>query len=537
MDVSAIFSTVADAAAETPVLLIAILLGLGSLFGRVTFLGISLGPAAVLFTALVLSAADDRLVLPAVVGSLGLAIFAYTIGLSAGPSFFALLREGSRVIVATALVLVGAAALTGVLGRWLGLDAGTTAGVYAGALTNTPALAAAGERLGEEGPVVGYSLTYLFGVLGMLAAANYALRRGRRDERDEAVGLISRNVRVEVEDLPDLATITDLYDGKVTFSRIMRGDAPGHEGDLDVAISSTVPLPGDILTVVGDPDTVGHVTVDLGHASTVALELDRRQVDFRRLTVSNPEVSGLTIADLKLERLYGATATRVRRGDVDLPATEALPLIIRGRVRVVAPRSKMADVAALFGDSETKAAHFNAAALGVGLSLGVLLGLLQFPLPGGESFSLGIAAGALTTGLVLGKTMRTGPLVWTMPTQVSSALGQLGMLLFLAYAGSTAGPALLAAFGGDEVLLVLLLGVIVTSVTAIALVVVATRVGKLSGPTTAGVVAGAATQPAVLAQANAASASPQVNVGYALVYPAAMIVKVIAAPLVGTLLF
>lgn len=537
MDVSAIFSTVADAAAETPVLLIAILLGLGSLFGRVSFLGISLGPAAVLFTALVLSAADPRLVLPPVIGSVGLAIFAYTIGLSAGPSFFALLREGSRVIVATALVLVGAAGVTGLLGRWLGLDAGTTAGVYAGALTNTPALAAAGERLGEGGPVVGYSLTYLFGVLGMLAAAGYALRRGRQDATDTAVGLISRNIRVELDDLPDLATIADVYEGRVTFSRIMRGDEPGHEGDLEVALASTVPQPGDILTVVGDPDTVGNVTVDLGHASTVALELDRKRVDFRRLTVSNPEVSGRTIADLKLERLYGATATRVRRGDVDLLATEDLPLIIGDRVRVVAPRARMDEVAALFGDSETKAAQFNAAALGVGLSLGVLLGLLQFPLPGGESFSLGIAAGALITGLVLGKTMRTGSLVWTMPTQVSSALSQLGMLLFLAYAGSTAGPALLTALGDDEVWLVLLLGVVVTGLTAVALVVVVARVGRLSGPFTAGVVAGAATQPAVLAQANATSASPKVNVGYALVYPAAMIVKVIAAPLVGTLFF
>lgn len=536
MDVGAILGSIADAAAETPVLLIAILLGLGSLFGQVRILGVSLGPAAVLFTALVLSAADDRLVLPEVVGSVGLAIFAYTIGLSAGPSFFALLRDGSRVIISVALVLLAAGGLAGFLGRWLGLDAGTTAGVYAGALTNTPALAAAGERLGEEGPVVGYSLTYLFGVLGMLAAANFALRRAR-DPDEEKGGLISRNVRVELDDLPDLGTLADLYEGKVAFSRIMRGDTPEHEGKLDVATAATVPRRGDILTVVGDPDTVGTVTVNLGHASTVRLELDRRRVDFRRLTVSNPKVSGRTIAELKLQRLYDATATRVRRGDVDLLATEDLPLITGDRVRVVAPRERMPEIAKLFGDSETQAAHFNAAALGLGLSLGVLLGLLEFPLPGGESFSLGVAAGALVFGLIAGRMMRTGPLVWTMPPQVSSALGQLGMLLFLAYAGSTAGPALLAAFGDDEVWLVLLLGVVVTSAAAVGLVAVSFAIGKLPGTTTAGVVAGAATQPAVLAQANAASSSPKVNVGYALVYPAAMIVKVIAAPLVGTVMF
>ena len=70
-----------------------------------------------------------------------------------------------------------------------------------------------------------------------------------------------------------------------------------------------------------------------------------------------------------------------------------------------------------------------------------------------------------------------------------------------------------------------------------ALLVLGRTAGKLDGPMCAGNVAGAATQPAVLAQANAASGSPKVNLGYALVYPAAMIVKVIVAPLVGTLFF
>jgi putative transport protein len=317
----------------------------------------------------------------------------------------------------------------------------------------------------------------------------------------------------------------------------MRGDRPGHTGDLDVATEETLPVSGDILTVVGDPDTVGSVTVDLGHASTVALDMDRSRVDFRMLTLSDPKLSGLRIADLKLERKYGATATRVRRGDVDLLATDDLPLLIGDRVRVVAPRDRMPEVVALFGDSETKVSHVNAAGLGLGLSIGVLFGLLRWPLPGGTTFALGVAGGSLLVGLVLGRTMRTGPIVWSLPAQVSGAIGQLGMLLFLAYAGSTAGPALKKALGNDEVWFVLAIGIVITTLVGAAIVILGRSVGGLAPATTAGTVAGTATQPAVLAHANATSGSPKVNLGYALVYPAAMIVKVIVAPLVGTLFF
>ncbi len=49
-----------------------------------------------------------------------------------------------------------------------------------------------------------------------------------------------------------------------------------------------------------------------------------------------------------------------------------------------------------------------------------------------------------------------------------------------------------------------------------------------------GTLAGLQTQPAVLAFANdRTTADPRVSLGYALVYPAAMIIKVLVAPLIG----
>ena len=166
----------ADLLAGNPLVLLSLLLAVGSIFGAIVIGRFSLGPAAVLFLALALSAYDERLKLPAIIGQLGLALFAYSIGVSAGPSFFSALRTGGRVLVVVVGLIVGAAGVTVAIGHLLGLSGPVLSGVFAGALTNTPALAASVEQLHSEQPVVGYSVTYLGGVLGMLLAAALAAR-------------------------------------------------------------------------------------------------------------------------------------------------------------------------------------------------------------------------------------------------------------------------------------------------------------------------------------------------------------------------
>ena len=88
----------ADVCADNPLVLLFVLVGLGSAIGAVRFRSFSLGPAAVLFVALAFSAYDERLKLPVVIGQLGLVLFAYTIGVAAGPSFFATVRSGGRSV-------------------------------------------------------------------------------------------------------------------------------------------------------------------------------------------------------------------------------------------------------------------------------------------------------------------------------------------------------------------------------------------------------------------------------------------------------
>ena len=102
---------------------------------------------AVLFLAIALSAwassYDVDLEITEALGTLGLTLFTFCVGLVSGATFFSSLRRSLAPILATAGVLVVSAVVAVGAGRVLGLDAPTVAGAWAGAVTNTPALAAA----------------------------------------------------------------------------------------------------------------------------------------------------------------------------------------------------------------------------------------------------------------------------------------------------------------------------------------------------------------------------------------------------------
>lgn len=532
---------IADLAAEEPLLLLVLLLAVGGGLGAVRLGGFSLGPAAVLFTALALSAFDSRLALDRSVGILGLAFFAYVVGVGAGPSFFNAFRSGGKVIVATVLTLVLGGVVTVGLGNALGITGPLLSGLYAGALTNTPALAAASQLWDSDLPTVGYSVTYLFGAVGMMLGGMLALRTkpSKHTPQQEladptARQVASLTVRIEAAGLPTLGEISERFGGHLLFSRIMRGDSPGHPGTVFLATDDLHPAPGDIVTVVGDPAAIDQWTLEAGHPSTVAITFDRSTLDYRRIAVSNNQVAGRTIAELRLQRRFGATATRVRRGDVDLLAEDDLLLQLGDRVRVVAPPEKMGEVAKFFGDSEKGASALSITAMATGITAGVLLGLVEFPLPGGSSFALGMAGGPLVMGLLLGRLGRTGKLLWTMPHAASHTLQHLGLMMFLAYAGSISGAALAETIVQPVGWRLFVAGVGVTVTAAAGHLFITRLYGGAFGPKLAGVMAGSQTQPAVLAYANARSNDdPRVNLGYALAYPVAMIAKVAIAPLLG----
>jgi len=193
----------------------------------------------------------------------------------------------------------------------------------------------------------------------------------------------------------------------------------------------------------------------------------------------------------------------------------------------------MKDVSAFFGDSARGLSDINPFAFAAGMALGIGLGLIVWKVPG-FNFALGSAAGTLIVGLVFGRVGRIGPMVTTLPVSSAQALTELGLLLFLAQAGSRAGGMIATAFSSGEWIRILALGACVTLVVGVGMLVVMSRLFKVGGTKLAGMLGGTQTQPAVLAFANdRTNSDARVALGYALVYPAAMIMKILLGQILG----
>ena len=523
---------VLDLLIASPLLTLLMVVALGAAIGIVPFGPLKLGAAGALFVGLALGALDPRLGEGlGLVSSLGLALFVYTVGIAAGETFFADLRRQlpSMGLAVGVLTLVTAVAV--VLGRILGLGGGMVAGTLAGALTSTPALAAATAATGSAEAAVGYSMGYPIGVV--LAILAVALVVGRRwpapkdPALSDAEGILAWSV--EVDRTVALRDIPGWRDETIKMSYLIR------DGRTRVLAPGEDLLPADRVLVVGGASAVAVATDFLGHRLKQELTSDRGAVDFRRFVVSEPSVAGRTVAQLNLPGRFGGVLTRVRRGDADLLARDDLVLQLGDRVLAVVPSRELSDISKFFGDSERRVSEVDALALGLGLVLGLLLGAVTVPLPGGIQFALGPAAGPLVVGMVLGAIHRTGPLIWDIPLSANLTIRQLGLLLFLAAVGLSAGPNFAAQAFTATGLRVGLLAAVIISGSAVCFML-GSRLLGLSAPRAAGGFAGFVGQPAVLDLATSRSSDERVTSGYAAQFALGIIAKIIAVQVIAAVL-
>ena len=528
---------------ENPVLVLFLLIGLGMLVGHVKVKSVSLGAAAVLFAGIALAAIgvskEITVEIPAHLGTLGLAIFTFAIGVQSGPNFFHVIRTAvGPLALMLAFFILAAAAGVGI-GHALGMSSPMIAGTYAGALTNTPALAAAGNAAALAGKVpdgtaiatVGYAVAYLYGVIGMLFFCLLALRY-RRSDKDTPSPLVNRTIRVERSDGPMIGDIAETISGELKFSRLRRGE----QGPITRPAREDKLFREDLVTVVGTQEAVNQVITALGHGSSHSLIEDRKYLDFRRITVSDPKLAGHTVAELDIDHKFGATISRVRRGDTDMVGTPDLVLQQGDRVRVVAPTGRIAEISKFFGDSSRGLSSINPVALGIGMAVGVVIGEWKILTPTGATFSIGSAAGTLIVGLIFGKIGRIKGFVTAMPFTATAVLSELGLLIFLAQAGTRAGGQIANAFTGGDWWKILVTGFVITTIVGLGLYASMRWIVKMGGTRLSGLLGGAQTQPAILAFANERTgADPRVALGYAMVYPVAMIVKIFIAQVLGGL--
>ncbi|MBL8788141.1 MAG: transporter [Deltaproteobacteria bacterium] len=543
--------TLAKLLSDHELLLVFLVVMGGVLLGRVTLFGTRLGVAGVLFTGIAVSAlvgtASSPLAITPILRDLGLVLFVYCIGISSGPGFFRAWRNhGIRLNLAVITSLAIAGALAVLLGQVFALDRGYLTGVLCGALTNTPALGAAAERVaGTElaaHPAVGYAVAYPFGVFGALLVLR-VFARVRRSRLDRERAAMTPSTEGALKSA-NFAITNPALDGKaigelrvrdsigVMISRLARKD-PGHP-PIVVTKYTTLAL-GDTVTAVGPGEALAQAETYFGQRSEAHLELERGQIDMRRVLVSKKSLVGKRLSDLHIDQRFGAQVTRLRRADVDLLPSPDMRLELGDRIRVVAPTEKLPELARFFGDSERDLAQLDFVALAIGIAAGLLLALLPVPGPGAV-MHLGVAGGTLLASLFLGRLGRTGPLVWSLPYEVMTSLRDLGLLLFLAGVGVSAG-ANLGKLEGTSALGMFAAGATITVVASVVGLALMHRWAGASVIGSMGATAGLQTQPATLGAAYEFSGrSEETYVAYALVYPVAMIGKILLAQILVMLL-
>jgi putative transport protein len=296
--------------------------------------------------------------------------------------------------------------------------------------------------------------------------------------------------------------------------------------------ADTLVVPGHRVTLVGSPTELDRVRAALGENAAEPLDLDRSKLDYRRIFVSSHDVAGRRIRDLKLPQRFDAVLTRVRRGDVELRPDPDMVLELGDRVRVVAPPDHMAEVSLYFGDSYKALAEVDILTFGLGMFAGMLLGMVPIPVAAGVTLRLGLAGGPLVVGLILGAKAVTGPLVWTMPYSANLTVRQIGLVLFFAGVGTKAGYAFFETLATPSGALLLGGGAVITCATALLALWIGHRLLRIPMSLLMGMLAGLQTQPAVLSYATEQTGNDLPNIGYATVFPAATVLKILLAQLI-----
>ena len=510
---------------QQPIMALFLTIAIGYLVGEINIKGFSLGVGAVLFVALAIGWLVPKAAPAPIVGTLGLALFLYTVGVQYGKQFFLGLTSASgrraNAMALLGVLLAGVVSLVFV--KTMGLNPGHALGLFAGSGTSTPTLQAAIATLGSDDPAVGYSVSYPFGVAGpilFLYLAFMVLKPQIQIPSNTGLELLEiavRNPELSGKTLGELMTVLPAEVQIVALRR---------EHHNEPASPNFVIAENDVVLAVGpSKEALNQLSMSLGEAAPGRLVKDRRDLDYVRVFASRPTVVGRALGDLDLPGEKAALVIQVRRGDTDLLSRPDLVLEFGDRVGLLANREDFAVLRRFFGDSIKGTAEFSYVSIGLGMALGLLLGAIQIPLPGIGKLALGLS-GVLVVALILGHLRRTGGMNWTIPLSANLVLRNLGLTLFLAQVGMSSGPKF-AATVTDTGFLMLGLGAVVLIALILPILILGLFVFRMPYDEVAGIVAGACGNPAILAYANKLAPTDRPDIGYAMIFPGMTIVKIL----------
>ena len=507
-----------------------LIIAIGFLLGRIKIKGISLDVSAVIFVALVFG--HYGITIPKDFQYIGLVLFIFTIGIQAGPGFFeSFKKNGRQLAILASLLIVSAGTITFIFFKFFGIDRNLSIGLLTGSLTSTPGLAAAIDATNSPLSSIGYGIGYPFGVIGVILFVSLIpklLRINLSKEEDrykEEVNagfpeLVKKNFLVENENVvgKSIGELRIRYMTKAVVSRVMHGDSaitPSPE---------TILHKGDFIKAVGPEDALKRVGLLIGPEVDQEIPLSKNY-DVRSVLVTNKEVVNKTLAQLNILNTYNATITRIRRSGINISPTPASKLQFGDKLIVACHKENMQQVGRIFGDDDKRLSDTDFLPISIGILIGILIGKISLHF-GNFTFSLGLTGGILFAALILGRTGKTGPIMWTMTGAANQLLRQFGLLFFLASVGTSAGSSLVQTFNeyGFELFGI---GVAITMIPMTLTALIGHYFLKMNMLSLLGTLTGGMTSTPGLAAIDTLTDTNAPSVAYATVYPIAMVLLII----------
>lgn len=535
------------------VLLYAFVIALGIALGKIKFFGISLGVTFVLFAGLFVGhfgfTADHEII--EFVKEFGLILFVYSIGLQVGPGFFSSFKKGGMTLNLLATCIVALNLVVALVIYFIAdgrIEMPMMIGVMSGAVTNTPGLGAAQQALLQlqaggqitEVPQIalGYAVAYPLGVVGIIGAM-LLIRAAFRVKLDAEAKQIEQSNDAHAAS-PDLLTlkvenplifgksiieVANLIDRQFVASRIMKGDK------VEIVNVNTILDKDDRLFVVVSPSDKNAVESFIGPA---VADVDWNETSgplvSRRIVITKSDVNGKNIGSLRLRTLYNLNATRLNRSGVDLLAQPNLKLQVGDRLTVVGELTDINRLADKLGNSMKRLNEPNMITLFVGILLGIILGSIPFAFPGMPiPVKLGLAGGPLVVAILIGRFGYKLKLVTYTSTSASLLLREIGICLFLASVGISAGANFMTTVVSGDGLLWVGWGFLITIIPLLIVGCIGRWYYKLNYFTLMGLMSGSTTDPPALAYANKVAGNDAPAVAYSTVYPLTMFLRVLTA--------
>jgi putative transport protein len=532
-----------------PEIAIFLTLGLGYYFGKFTYKGIGLG------------AVTATLLAGVVIGQIGIPIspplkatvflmFLFAVGYAVGPQFVrGVAKDGLPQALFAVVQCAFSLAVPVVIAKVAGYDLGYAAGLYSGSQTISAAMGLSTDAINRldmaadqakvllDSMPIAYAVTYMFGTVGSAlviallgpkllginlpaACKEYEEKQGGTKELGGAGSAWHRwEVRAfrvkaggKAVGLRAIEAEALVPDARVFVLRIRRN------GTIEEATADTVLRENDVVAVAGARDVL--VTVLGANATEVEdSELLAVPVEGVDVYVTNKAVDGKTLAELaKMPAARGVFLRKITRG-ATATTIPILPntTVERGDLLTIVGRTQdTSAVTKLLGVADRPTDVADVAFIGAWIVIGALIGSLVFKVSG-VPLTLSTAGGALIAGIVGGWLRSVRPSFGRIPSPTVWFMNSVGLNIFIAIVGISAGPGFVNGLKTQGVGL-FLWGALATTVPLILGMFVAKYLFRFHDALTLGIVSGSRTTTASLGLVCDLGKSQVPALGYTVTY-------------------